>query len=84
MLQRKSSRSADDCGLGTGLVTDQKVGGTGRWARSREIKKKGGKMGDYSESAGMNDSSGQQSRGLRAFSDVSQFAVQQRSHCGQV
>ena len=45
----------------------EKVGGTGRWARSREMKKKGGKMGDYSESAGVNDSSGQQSRGLRAF-----------------
>ena len=37
-------------------------------------------MGDYSESAGMNDSSGQQSRGLRAFSDLSQFAVQQDAH----
>jgi hypothetical protein len=41
-----------------------------------EIEKKGELKGECSESAGLNDSSGRQSRGLRAFSDVSQIAVQ--------
>jgi hypothetical protein len=62
----------------------KKVGGTGPWARSQRDEKEGELEEDSSESIGVDDSSGRQSRGLRAYSDVSQFAVQQRSHCGQV
>jgi hypothetical protein len=42
--------------------------------------KKGEEKGESSGNAVLNDSSGLQSRGLRACSDVSQFAVQQRYH----